>query len=643
DGRSARLFATRSGGAGRARARPRRRAQRCAAPGGDAPRRPAARGRRRGHGEDAHPRLPGRASGRARGAAGADPPADVHPPRRPGDDRARGAARRGAWPAGARRHLPRDRAPAAAAVRAARRARGRLHDHGPGRRPGSDAALARGARLRREAPQALSEEGDAPPRLLAPREHRPARGRDPARPVPAVRRVRARHGAHLRRLHAAQGRPQPGGLRRPPALLGGAAGGGAGARRRGRRAVRPRARGRVPGHERAPGARAAGDGRRAAQRHRRGRRRAEHLLVPRRHGGEHLRLPRAVPGGRGGAPRGELPLHRPYPRGEQRGDRRRRAPLRENALDAARGWRGPVARHRARRAGADGLRRGPAARAARGRDAAPRDRRPLPRGLHERGPGDRAHPPRRAVREVGRAQVPRGGAREGRAGVPARAREPARRGELVPAAAPAARGGRRDRARRHRGDRGVWLGGRGAGALHATPEGARVARAPRHAARRADARRPARDTRPRGRDRDDPTRVRRAAARALRQPRGAPGRSGAAADDRRQLPRPRGVPVGAGAGAAERDAGPGRRGDGAGGRLPRAQHRALRQGEGVGRGVPHLGGRRDVADGARGRGSRPAGRGATAHVRRAHAGAARSVRHLSAQLVRVAHVGRLLE
>ena len=78
---------------------------------------------------------------------------------------------------------------------------------------------------------------------------------------------------------------------------------------RDRRAVRPRARGRVPGHERAAGAdpaRAAARGRGA---HGGGGRRAVDLLVPRGERGEHPGFRRPVPADRRRPAGGELPLH----------------------------------------------------------------------------------------------------------------------------------------------------------------------------------------------------------------------------------------------------------------------------------------------------------------------------------------------
>ena len=55
-----------------------------------------------------------------------------------------------------------------------------------------------------------------------------------------------------------------------------------------------------------------------------------------------------------------------------------------------------------------------------------RDGGVVPRRLHVRGPRDRADEPQDPVREVGWAQVPRGGTREGRPGVPEDPRESAR-------------------------------------------------------------------------------------------------------------------------------------------------------------------------------------------------------------------------
>ena len=83
-------------------------------------------------------------------------------------------------------------------------------------------------------------------------------------------------------------------------------------------------------------------------------------------------------------------------------------------------------------------------------------------------------------------------------------------------------------------------------------------------------------------------------ARAIRPGRAASRRSRSAADHRRRLSRSRHFPRRARARAAAEHAGSRRRKQRGGRRLPRPQHRAQRQGKGVGRGVRHLGGRRLV-------------------------------------------------
>ena len=238
-------------------------------------------------------------------------------------------------------------------------------------------------------------------------------------------------------------------------------------------------------------------------------------------------------------------------------------------------------------------------------------------GYMSRRPRDRAHEPQDPVREVGRHQVPRGGAREGRARVPARIRESSRRGELVPHPHAHARHRRRHGARDDGVDGRARVGPGRVRALRAA--GARARRAPR--ARRAApsplaARRRRRDgsvgedideirtlydavlaerydhAEPRLADLDQLRRHRRAAipnratflaALALEPPRNTQDLAGGAR---------------------------------CGGRRARHQHGAQRQGQGVGRGVRDLGGGRlvPVVALARRRGS--ARGGAPADVRR---------------------------
>ncbi len=143
----------------------------------------------------------------------------------------------------------------------------------------------------------------------------------------------------------------------------------------------------------------------------------------------------------------KLPLDAADSRRDEHAHLARARAVHEAALDGAHGRRCAVARDGARRAGADALRRRPDPRAARGRHAAARDRGARARRLHVGRPRDRARQSQDPVREVGRAQVPRGRAREGRAGVSPRAGESARRGELVQNPDAPARHRRRDGAR----------------------------------------------------------------------------------------------------------------------------------------------------------------------------------------------------
>ena len=183
---------------------------------------PAHRRRSRNR-QDAHARLSRRAPDRAGCSPRPDPPPDVHPPRRAGDARARGAARGSAQRASSWRHIPRDRAPTAARLWVRRRAGQGLHDHGSRRRGRPHAALARSARIRAEE-IALSQEGDAALRLFAARQHRHRHRRHHRRRVPSVPRLSRGSHADLRRLHQSQGRAQSRRLRRPAAVLGGHAG-----------------------------------------------------------------------------------------------------------------------------------------------------------------------------------------------------------------------------------------------------------------------------------------------------------------------------------------------------------------------------------------------------------------------------------
>ena len=289
---------------------------------------------------------------------------------------------------------------------------------------------------------------------------------DPARrAVPGLRRAQA--GARAGRL------------RRPAAAVAGGAGrpgGGPGAAR----AVRRRAGRRVPGRERR-----AGRHRPAAAARRRGpdlrrRRRAGHLRVPRRRPGAPARPGRAVPRPDGRAAGPQLPVPARDPAPGQRGPAAARGP----GADPDRARR----RRRRRGRGADGIgdptRRGPAAGAGplprrghpgardlragagrpRGRAAILRPGRAGPRGRAQRPAGDRAVGARHPVREVRRAALHRGGARQGLHRRRPGGGQPGGQPGLVPAAA-AARGHRAGagppghrRARPHRARR-RWSGG----------------------------------------------------------------------------------------------------------------------------------------------------------------------------------------
>ena len=182
-------------------------------------------------------------------------------------------------------------------------------------------------------------------------------------------------------------------------------------------------------------------------------------------------------------------------------------------------------------------------------------------GYMSRRPRDRAHQPQDPVREVGRPQVPRSGARQGRARVPARPRESARRSELVPDPHADARHRRRDGAR---DDARRWPSGVGLGRVRATSR-RRRARATRTAnsSTLLDGS-AAPNARADGGVGEDIDEIRRLyddiLARAIRSLRAAPRRSRSAARDRRGLSEPRGVPGRDRARTAAEHAGPRRSG-----------------------------------------------------------------------------------
>ena len=97
------------------------------------------------------------------------------------------------------------------------------------------------------------------------------------------------------------------------------------------RALRGRARGRVPGHQLRAERAAAPARRRAPQRRRGRRRRPVDLPLPRRVAQEHPRLPGGLPGREGDPARGQLPLQPADPRRRPRGRRAERGAPAEEA------------------------------------------------------------------------------------------------------------------------------------------------------------------------------------------------------------------------------------------------------------------------------------------------------------------------
>ncbi len=112
-------------------------------------------------------------------------------------------------------------------------------------------------------------------------------------------------------------------------------------------AARPRAGGRIPGHQRHPIRSAEAAGRRARPLHRGGRRRPVDLRLARRHAGQPAALAAGLPVPQGGQAGAELPLHRRHPaRGQQR-DRPQSQAVSQGAVFRAR--RGRAGAHRRRR------------------------------------------------------------------------------------------------------------------------------------------------------------------------------------------------------------------------------------------------------------------------------------------------------
>ena len=231
--------------------------------------------------------------------ARARPAADVQPPRRPRDARARRAPGRSSRRRpGLGRHVPRGRQSVAPHPRSHARPVPRLHRARSKRRRRRDEPAARGARVR-HARAAVPAQGDArADPLPGGQRRREARCGDRAS-LPVVHRGDRRHPRDLPRLRRTQARATDVGLRRPAAVLEGARRLAAD-RSAGRRDVRPHPGRRVPGHERAAGRHPRVDAahRHAAQPHGGRRRRAGDLRVPRRDRAQHPGVPRAVPGRR---------------------------------------------------------------------------------------------------------------------------------------------------------------------------------------------------------------------------------------------------------------------------------------------------------------------------------------------------------
>ena len=153
--------------------------------------------------------------------------------------------------------------------------------------------------------------------------------------VSLVRRLGGGAEAAVRRLCRGQAGAERARLRRSAALLG-ADGRRAGARRASRRALRPRAGRRIPGHQPAAGLDPAGAeaGRARADGGRR--RRAVDLFVPRREVRNILDFPKQFAhAGRDRHARAQLSLDRADPRRRQCGDRRGGGALHQEPLDRA--------------------------------------------------------------------------------------------------------------------------------------------------------------------------------------------------------------------------------------------------------------------------------------------------------------------
>ena len=289
----------------------------------------------------------------------ADPAAHVHPPGGARDGRAgagSGRARRPTGRAGRRGDLSLDRAPDGpcplllarprAGVRRARRRRCR--------RPAGLRASGEGPCAQ---PPALPARADDARHLLALGQRAgPARG-GARRVLPVVRRASRRARRDVPRICGAQAFARGARSRRPAAVLAGARG-----RRRGRaedvRRLRARPGRRVPGRQRPAGRHRQGAAPHPAGPDGRRRRLPGDLRLPCGECPPHPGLPRALPGGRDGDARAQLPLHRADPGHRQRRGAAGPPRLSEAPLDRPRGRPRARAGDAARRirAGGRGLR-----------------------------------------------------------------------------------------------------------------------------------------------------------------------------------------------------------------------------------------------------------------------------------------------
>ena len=293
-------------------------------------------------------------------------------------------------------HLPRDRRAPAARIRPGDRPRPRLHDprsRGFGRPDQPDPPRPRLLQDR----EAVSRQGHLPRHLFARGQHRDVARGGAGRVVPWCARLGRRAARAVRRLCRGQAAPERARLRRPAALLG-AHDGRCDDRRRGRRPLRSRAGRRISGHQPPAGLDPAGAQADRRRPHRRRRRRAVDLFVPRRDGAQHPRLSAPFRTARRDRhARAQLPLDPADPGGRERGDRAGQRALHQEPVVGTRLGRTPAARERARRERAGALRGGQGAGAARGR----------PRPQAAGGAVSRLAPQRRRSRSSWRAATSR--------------------------------------------------------------------------------------------------------------------------------------------------------------------------------------------------------------------------------------------